>query len=48
MNKLTQFKSAEQYVAPKIKLHALEVEGVLCDSYDTANYGYYDNELGEI
>lgn len=33
MNKLTQFKSTDQYVVPKINLHAMEVEGLLCESY---------------
>ena len=36
------------YVAPLVKTYEVSCEGVLCGSYDSANYGYEDNDLGEI
>ena len=36
------------YEAPKVQTLDVLSEGVLCGSYDTANFGYEDNELGEI
>ena len=36
------------YEAPKVQTLDILSEGVLCGSYDTANFGYEDNELGEI
>lgn len=48
MNKKLVFAAAVCYVAPAaIELEACS-EGVLCASYDRADVGYEDNNLGEI
>ena len=36
------------YETPLVKTLDILSEGVLCGSYDTANFGYYENDLEEI
>ena len=44
-----KFMNWSEYEAPSIKTLDILSEGVLCGSYDTANFGYDDdNNLGEI
>ena len=47
--KLTENQSREPlYVTPAIKSLDIMSEGLLCGSFDTANFGYEENNLGEI
>ena len=48
--KLTEiFNGGGSYVTPSVTVLEIASEGVLCASFDTANYGYDDeNDLGEI
>lgn len=50
MTKLTDTSlGGGSYVVPTVKVLEIASEGLLCGSFDTANYGYdYDNDLGEI
>ena len=36
------------YETPTITTLEVQAEGVLCGSYDRADLGYEDNDLGEI
>ena len=42
-------RGGQRYDAPAVAVVDIHNEGVLCGSYDAANYGYdYENDLGEI
>jgi hypothetical protein len=49
-NKKISWGGVTSYESPLVKTFAISTEGVLCASliYDTANYGYEDNNLGDI
>ena len=36
------------YETPSVNVLDVQAEGVLCASYDRADFGYEDNDLGEI
>lgn len=47
--KQIKFNFGEQsYETPSVNVLNVQSEGVLCGSYDRADFGYEDNDLGEI
>lgn len=49
LNKKFVFGERSNYETPLVKTLDILSEGVLCGSYDTANFNYeHENDLGEI
>ena len=49
MNKNNSFnQEVHSYETPSVNVLNVQAEGVLCGSYDRADFGYEDNDLGEI
>ena len=48
LNKKFTWGGVSIYEAPLVKTYEISCEGVLCGSFDSANFGYEDNDLGEI
>ena len=48
LNKKNAWGGVSYYETPLVKTLDILSEGVLCGSYDTANFGYYENDLEEI
>ena len=49
LNKKITWGGVSSYETPLVKTLDIMSEGVLCGSFDTANYGYdHENNLGEI